>query len=96
MKNGTDFITKGKKPDSLLMTEFISRIISFLQMSMTETLAKRIVSMILLAVGTPNIEVTELTGLCNRSVRELRKNIQDKNIWDNLFYVGGGGRKRKS
>jgi hypothetical protein len=43
---------------------------------MTETLAKRIASMVLIAVGVTNDRVTELTGLCDRSDRELRKKIE--------------------
>jgi hypothetical protein len=53
----------------------IGEIISFLRNVMTETLAKRIVSLVLIVVGAPNERVTELTGLCDRSVRELRKKI---------------------
>ena len=62
---------------------------------MTETPAKRIVSIVLIVVGVPNDRVTELTGLCDRSVRELRKKIKDGNADDGLFHVGGGGCKGK-
>jgi transposase len=73
----------------------IGEIISFLRNLMTETLAKRIVSIVLIVVGAPNERVTELTGLCDRSVRELRKKIKDGKADDGLFHVGGGGRKGK-
>jgi len=36
-----------------------------------------------------------LTGLCDRSVRELRKNIKDGDLQKDLLQVGGGGRKGK-
>jgi Sec-independent protein translocase protein TatA len=73
----------------------IGKIISFLRNLTTETLAKRIVSIVLIVVGVSNDRVAELTGLCGRSVRELRKKIKDGNADDGLFHAGGGGRKGK-
>ena len=71
-------------------------IIQFLQMFMTETLAKRLVSMMLIVAGISNSRITEITGLCDRSVRTLRKTIGSGNI-DGLFAVGhGSGRTRKT
>jgi hypothetical protein len=70
-------------------------IIGFLRNVMTGTLAKRIVSMILIAVGISNDRVAELTVLCGRSVQELRKKIKDGNADDGLFHVGGGRCKGK-
>ena len=69
-------------------------IINFLQMLMPKTLAKRITSMALIAVGIPNERVTELTGLCNRSVRALRKSLESGEI-EHLFHVGGGSGQSK-
>jgi transposase len=71
------------------------KIIGFLRSLMTETLAKRIVSIVLIVAGVSNGRVTELTGLCDRSVRELRKKIKDGNTDESLFHVGGGGGKGK-
>jgi transposase len=62
---------------------------------MTKTLAKRIISIVLIAAGAQNERITELTGLCNRSVRELRKNLKNGEVGGELFQVGGGGRKSK-
>ena len=77
------------------MTEkVISKVIKHLRFFMPETLAKRIVSMVLLAVGVPNKKVTELTGLCDKSVRVLKKSLEGGDI-DKQFHVGGGGRKSK-
>jgi transposase len=72
----------------------INKVMEFLRLFMCETLVKRIVSMILIALNIPNERVTELTGLCDRSVRALKKTLDTGDI-DNLFMVGGGGRKRK-
>jgi transposase len=74
--------------------EIIKMIIKFLQLIMTETLAKRVVSIILISVGIPDAHVTELTGLCDRSVRTLRKKLED-NETDGIFQVRGGGGKSK-
>ena len=70
------------------------KVMKFLRIIMTETVVKRIVSMILISVGIPNKRVTELTGLCDRSVRALKKSLERGEI-DSLFHVGGGGRKSK-
>jgi transposase len=76
-------------------TELVFKlIINFLQMLVPQTLAKRIASMALLAAGTPNARVTELTGLCDRSVRSLRKSLET-GANETLFHVGGGGRQSK-
>ena len=72
----------------------IKKVMNFMKIFMTETLVKRIVSMLLISLGTPNKRVTELTGLCDRSVRALKKSLESGEI-DSLFHVGGGGRKRK-
>jgi len=72
----------------------IKKVMNFMKIFMTETLVKRIVSMLLISLGTPNKRVTELTGLCDRSVRALKKSLESGEI-DSLFHVGGGGRKSK-
>ena len=72
----------------------IKAVMKFLEIFMCKTLAQRIISMILLAIGKPNKEIAEITGFCERSVRDLKKRIETEEI-ENLFEVGGGGRKRK-
>ena len=81
--------------DQDIAVRMIGKIIGFLRNVMTETPAKRIVGIVLIVVGVPHDRVTELTGLCDRSVRELRKKIKEGNADDSLFHVGGGGRKGK-
>ena len=61
---------------------------------MCATLAKRLLSMVLMTVNISDNLITELTGLCGQSVRALKKALIDGDI-DRLFHVGGGGRKRK-
>jgi transposase len=72
----------------------IKLILNFLRLIMTETLAKRITSLILISIGIPEARITELTGLCDRSIRTLRKKLEEDET-DDLFQVRGGGRKGK-
>ena len=74
--------------------DIVIKVIEFLQLFMPQTLAKRIVSIILIAAGIPNKQVTELTGVCDRSVRTLRKALDSGEI-AGLFHVGGGGGRSK-
>ena len=74
--------------------QVIKAVIEFLQLFINETLAKRLISMILFVSGTPNKRITELTGLCDKSVRTLKKSIESGEL-DSLFHVGGGGQTRK-
>jgi transposase len=74
--------------------QIIKAVIIFLNLFISETLAKRIVSMILLAAGIPNSSITEITGLCDKSVRSLKKRIEAGEI-DSLFHTGNAGSKGK-
>jgi len=70
-------------------------IIQFLQMFLTDTLAKRIVSMMLIAIGIKDDTVAASVGLSERSIWTLRKAMVGGNI-DSLLRVGSGsGRPRK-
>jgi len=74
--------------------EIIKKIMRFLELFMCKTLVKRMVSMVMLAVGVPDEKITEYTGLCNKSVRTLKKAMKSGET-ESLFKVSGGGRKRK-
>jgi len=74
--------------------EIIKKIMKFLRMFMSETLVKRIMSMLLLSLGVANSRVKEMTGLCARSVHILKKEMERGEI-DNLFEIRSGGKKRK-
>lgn len=79
---------------SPVATRVVTAVICFLKLFVCETLAKRVVSMVLIAVGVPNAGVTALTGLCDKSVRVLRKAVLAGET-DGLFNIGGGGRPGK-
>lgn len=74
--------------------QIIAMAMDFLRLFFCETLVKRIVSAVLIAAGLPNAAVTEMTGLCDKSVRVLRKSIDAGDTAD-LLSVKGGGRKSK-
>ena len=69
----------------------------FLGTLMPPTLSKRAAAMLLLVAGLGNEEVTELTGMCIRSVRALRKVMEEQEPTYELFAIKlGSGRKRKT
>ena len=72
------------------ISSIFTLIFNFLLLLMNETLAKRLTSIILITAGVPDARVTELTGLCNKSVRSLRKKLEDGNT-DDIFLVKSGG-----
>ncbi len=73
----------------------IASVIDFLTMFMPETLAKRVVCIVLLAIGTQVEQVAQLTGFCSKTVKKVQNNLNKGNIQD-LFKIGGGGRKSKT
>ena len=53
--------------------------------------------MLLLVAGMGNEEIVELTGMCIRSVRALRKTMEEQEPTSELFTIKpGSGRKRKT
>jgi transposase len=74
----------------------VKAVVQFLQMFMPETLAKRIVGVILIAIGTPNEQITELTGISDRSIWRAKKAMNSGNV-DDVFVLGrGSGRLGKA
>lgn len=72
----------------------IQRVIEFLQLFMCETLAKRLIGIVLVAIGLSYSRVAEITGITERSVYTIRNSLADGNL-EKLLVVGGGGRKSK-
>ena len=69
----------------------------FLGTLMPPTLSKRAAAMLLLVAGMGNEEIVELTGMCIRSVRALRKVMEEQEPTSELFAIKpGSGRKRKT
>lgn len=72
----------------------ISKVLVFLRLFICETLAKRIVCMVLIAVGVPDNQIAELIGLCDKSVQAIKRGCETGEL-DSMFSVAGGGRKGK-
>ena len=69
----------------------------FLDTLMPETLSKRAASAMLIAAGLGNEKIVELTGMCIRSVRALRKHMEENEATSSLFVIKpGSGRKKKT
>jgi hypothetical protein len=76
IQNGNNTsVDKNGQFDHDVAVRMIGKIIIFLRNVMTETLVKRIAGTVFIVVGVCNDRVTELTGLCGRSIRELRKKM---------------------
>ena len=91
--NGKCATTRGRPAKPLPDPSLIIRaVLQFLQMFMTETLAKRIVVVILIAIGTQNDRITELTGMSDRSIWRVKKAINGGNIGDAFALGKGSGR----
>ena len=69
----------------------------FLSTMMPTTLSKRAAAMLLLVAVMGNEEIVELTGMCIRSVRALRKTMEEQEPTSELFTIkSGSGRKKKT
>ena len=64
-------------------------------MFLSPIIARRIISAILIIAGVHSTGITQLTGLCERSIRNLKNQIAAGNT-DSLFEIKSGrGRKSK-
>ncbi len=72
------------------------QVIEFLQLFMPVTLAKRLVAIILLAIGMPVMDAVELAGLCERSMWTLKKQLREHPVSELMVIKSGSGRKGKT
>ncbi len=77
-------------------SEILKQVVGFLQLFLPETLAKRLVALILLAIGIPVADAVELDVLSERSLWSLRKNIRERPVAELMVLKSGNGRKRKT
>jgi transposase len=73
----------------------IQQVIKFLGMFMPETLAKRVVCIVILAIGIPTEQSAEISGFCTKTVKSIQKKLNENDL-SSLFKIGGGGRKSKT
>ena len=74
----------------------LRQVIEFLQIFLPETLAKRLVAIVLLAIGVPVKNAVEMTGLCERRMWSLKKELQGTTVAELLVIKTGSGRRRKT
>ena len=73
----------------------VKSIYSYLQLFISPVIARRIISAILIIAGTRNARITELTGLSERGIRDLKNQLAADDT-NTLFEIRSGrGRKSK-
>lgn len=76
--------------------DIFRQVIEFLQLFLPVTLAKRLVAVILLAIGIPVRDAMKMTGLCEKSMWTLKKQLREKSVPDLMTIKSGSGRRGKS
>ncbi len=71
------------------------QVIEFLQLFLPVTLAKRFIAIILLAIGMPVKDAVKLTGLCEKSMWTLKKQLREQPVSDLMVIKSGSGRQGK-
>ena len=75
---------------------WVAATMEYMDSLMPPTLSKRAAAMLLLVAGMGNEEIVALTGMCIRSVRALRKTMEEQEPTSELFTIKpGSGRKKK-
>lgn len=75
--------------------KLVSAISSYLQLFISPIIARRIISTLLIIAGVRNAVITELTGLSERGISDLKQKIVNDDP-DSLFEIKAGrGRKSK-
>ena len=73
----------------------LKQAVGFLKIFLPETLAKRLVAIILLAIGVPVKTAVGLTGLSERSLWTLHKQLSVMDVSEIMMFHYGGGRPAK-
>lgn len=82
-----------KLPDNA--GETLRQVVGFLQLFLPETLAKRLVALILLGIGIPVVDAVGLAGVSERSLWTLKKRMKEASVSELMVIKSGNGRKRK-
>lgn len=95
MKAEKHFDRLPKEERQLIALKVAKAIYEYLQLFLSPVIARRIISAILIIAGVHSTGITQLTGLCERSIRDLKNQIAAGDI-DSLFETKSGrGRKSK-
>jgi len=90
----TAHVMEMKVPENAADT--LKQVIGFLKLFLSETLAKRLVALILLAIGIPVAKAVELAGVSERSLWTLKKNMRETPVAELMVTKSGNGRKWKT
>lgn len=74
--------------------DIMNIVMDYLMLFMPETLAKRLVCVILLCGQADSSRIIELSGSCEKSVRNVKRKLKSDDFSD-IFSLGHGGRKCK-
>lgn len=95
MEKQRRFSSLPQEERQLISLKVIKAINSYLQLFISPVIARRIVSAILIIAGVRNPKITELTGLSERGICDLKNQLMSDDV-DNLFKIKAGrGRKSK-
>jgi len=76
--------------------DILRQVMEFLQLFVPVTLAKRLMAIILLAIGMPVRDAVKLTGLCEKSMWTLKKQMREQSVPDLMVIKSGSGRRGKT
>ena len=74
----------------------IEVVMSFLQVFIPETTARKLICVILIAAGMSVSRISKLVGLSDRSVQSAGRAVRDGSIGNILAHKKASGRKRKT
>ena len=95
MEKQRRFSSLPQEERQLISLNVIKAINSYLQLFISPVITRRIISAILIIAGVRNPKITELTGLSERGVCDLKNQLMNNDV-DNLFEIKSGrGRKSK-
>ena len=95
MEKQRRFSSLPQEERQLISLKVIKAISSYLQLFISPVIARRIISAILIIAGARSTEISELTGLSERGVYDLKNQLMSDDV-DNLFEIKAGrGRKSK-
>ena len=95
MEKQKRFSSLPQEERQLISLKVIRAISSYLQLFISPVIARRIISAILIIAGARSTEISELTGLSERGVYDLKNQLMSDDV-DNLFEIKAGrGRKSK-
>ena len=95
MKQKKRFSSLSQDERQFISLNAVKAISSYLQLFISPVIARRIISTILIIAGVRNANITELTGLSERGITDLKNMLIDEDT-DSLFEIKSGrGRRSK-